>query len=82
MTTKFIGVKDFRANVSKIAKSSKKNNERIIVLNRNKPIFEVRPLSDEDSTLESLALGVKQGKADAKAGRVYTQKEVEQILGL
>lgn len=82
MTTKFIGIKEFRQNISKIAINSKKNNQRLIVLNRNTPIFEVNPLSDADQTLESLAMGIQQGLADAKAGRVYTQAQVESMLGL
>ena len=51
MTTKFIGVKEFRQNIAKIAKNSKKNNQRIVILNRNTPILEVRPLSNKDFTL-------------------------------
>ncbi len=82
MATKFIGVKEFRQNIAKIAKSSQKNNDRFVILNRNTPIFEVRPLSDADFTLESLALGIQQGLDDAKAGRVYTQTQVESMFGL
>ena len=67
MTTKFIGIKEFRQNISKLAKRSIKNNQRLVVLNRNTPIFEVNPLSGADQTLESLALGIQQGLADAKA---------------
>jgi hypothetical protein len=82
MTTKFIGIKEFRQNISKIAKSSKKNNQRLVILNRNTPIFEVNPLSDKDLTLESLALGIKQGLSDVKVGRVYSQTQVESMFGL
>ena len=82
MTTKFIGVKEFRQNIAKIAKSSKKNNQRLVILNRNTPILEVRPLSGKDFTLESLALDIQQGLDDAKAGRVYSQIQVEAMLGL
>lgn len=82
MTTKFIGVKEFRQNIAKIAKNSKMHNQRLVILNRNTPIFEVRPLSGKDVTLESLALGIEQGLRDAKAGRVYTQTQVETMLGL
>lgn len=82
MTTKFIGIKEFRQNISKIAKNSKKNNQRLIILNRNTPIFEVNPLSSKDFTLESLAFGIQQGLEDAKAGRVYTQAQVESMFGL
>lgn len=82
MTTKFIGVKEFRQNIAKIAKNSKKNNQRLVILSRNVPILEVRPLSDQDFTLESLTLGIKQGLDDAKAGRVYSQAQIESMLGL
>ncbi len=82
MTTKFIGVKEFRQNIANIAKSSKKNNQRIVILSRNTPILEVRPLSNKDFTLESLALGIQQGLDDAKAGRIYSQAQIESMLGL
>ncbi len=82
MTTKFIGVKEFRQNIAKIAKNSKKNNQRLVILNRNTPIFEVRPLSNKEFTLESLSLGIQQGLNDARAGRVYSQADVEAMLGL
>ncbi|HEX9503220.1 MAG TPA: hypothetical protein VF974_02760 [Patescibacteria group bacterium] len=82
MTTKFIGVKEFRQNLAKIANNSRQNNQRLIILNRNVPIFEVRPLSHKDFTLESLALGIQQGLDDAKAGRVYSQAQIESMLGL
>ncbi len=82
MTTKFIGVKEFRQNIAKIAKDSKKQNQKLIILNRNTPILEVKPLSDKDFTLENLALGLQQGLADAKYGRVYSQTQIEKMLGL
>ena len=82
MTTKFIGIKEFRQNIAKLAKNSRKNNQRLIVLNRNTPIFEVLPLYNKEFTLENFALGIKQGLSDAKAGRVYTQAQVESMLGL
>lgn len=82
MTTKFIGVKKFRQNLAKITKNSRKNNERLVILNRNIPIFEVRPLSQKDLILENLLLDIQEGLDDAKAGRVYSQAEVESMLGL
>jgi hypothetical protein len=82
MVTRFIGVKEFRQNVAKIADRSRKNNERFIILRRNEPILEIRPLSKKDASLERLMLDVQQGKEDIKQGRVYTQDEVESMLGL
>lgn len=82
MTTKFIGVKEFRQNIAKIAKNSRKNNQRLVILNRNVPIFEVRPLSQKDLTLEDLVQDIQEGLDDVKAGRVYSQEEIESMLGL
>ena len=82
MTTKFIGVKEFRQNIAKIAKNSRKNNQRLVILNRNVPIFEVRPLSQKDLTLENLVQDIQEGLDDVKAGRVYSQEEIESMLGL
>lgn len=82
MTTKFIGVKEFRQNIAAIAKHSKLHNQRLIILNRNVPILEVRPLSNKNFTLENLTLSIKQGLDDAKAGRVYSQAQVKSMLGL
>jgi predicted transcriptional regulator len=79
MTTKFIGIKEFRQNISKL---SKKTNQRLVVLNRNTPVFEVKSLRGQDVTLDKLALDIQQGLEDAKAGRVYTQSQVESMLGL
>lgn len=82
MTTKFIGVKEFRQNIAKFAKSSKKNNHRLVILNRTTPILEVRPISDEDANLDNLMLKVQRGLDDVKAGRFYTHEQVKGMLGL
>lgn len=82
MTTKFIGVKEFRQNIAKFAKSSKKNNQRIVILNRTTPILEVRPISDKDAKLDNLMLSIQRGLDDVKAGRVYTQEQMERKFGL
>ena len=82
MTTKFVGIKEFRQNIAGLTASSKKKNQRLIILNRNTPIFEVRPISDTDFTAENFALGIERGLADMKAGRVYTQAQIESMFGL
>ena len=82
MPTKFVGTKELRQNMAKIAKSALENKEKIIVLRKNKPIFELRPLSDEDSLLESFRIDIEEAQNDKKAGRVKSQVEVEKLLGL
>lgn len=82
MTTRFIGVKDLRQSMAEITKDAQEKNERIIVLRKNRPIFELRPLSDEDSISESFRKDIEEAKADKKAGRVKSQAQVEKIFGL
>ena len=82
MTTRFIGVKEFRQNMAKIAKQARKKNERLVILRKNEPIFELRPLSKKDATLERLTRDIDEARADVKAGRVYTTEQVRDMLGL
>lgn len=82
MTTKFIGTKQLRQNMSKITKEAQKNNDRIIVLRKNQPIFELRPLSDEDVLFESFQKDINEALTDKKLGKISSQKQVEKILGL
>ena len=82
MTTKLIGVKEFRQNIATLYKKATKNNWRFIVLNRNKPIFKVEPLSKKDATLEKLAIDIAEAREDIKKGRLYDFEEVCKELGL
>jgi len=82
MNTKFVGTKELRQNMAKITKDAQKDNQRIIVLRKNKPIFELRPLSDENALAESFRRDVEEARADKKAGRVYTQAQIEEKFGL
>ena len=44
MNTKVINIKEYRNNLTKIWKESKKNKQRLIVVNHSTPVFEVKPL--------------------------------------
>lgn len=80
MTTKFIGVKEFRQSIAPLYKQALKKNIRFIVLNHNKPIFDIRPLSEEDATLEKLVFDIQQARQDVKKGKLYTSKQVRELL--
>ena len=82
MTTKFIGVREFRQNITTLYKKAQKDSVRYIVLNKNKPVFEVRPLSEKDFFLEKLLITTKEARADAKASRVHSLESIEKELGL
>ena len=82
MITKFIGTKELRQNMAKITKEAQAKNERIIVLRKNQPIFELRPLSDENALVESFRRDIDEARQDKKSGRVKSQAQVEKMLGI
>ena len=77
MTTKFIGVKEFRQNISSYVKGA--SNIRYVVMNHKKPLFEVRPF-EADAELESIFESILRAKEDVRKGRLHTQAEVLKAL--
>lgn len=82
MTTKLIGVREFRQNIASLYKKARKNNWRYIVLSRNKPIFRIEALGEEDATIERLAYEIEEAREDVKKGKVQEMEEVFSELGL
>lgn len=82
MTTKFIGVREFRQNISELYKTAQKKNIKYIVLNKNKPVFEVRSISEKESSLEQLIAITTEARADSKAGHTYSLESLEKELGI
>ncbi len=82
MTTKLIGIREFRQNIATLYKQATKNNWRFVVLNRNQPIFKVEPLSKKDAILEKLTIDIEEAREDVKKGRLYTADQIRRDLGL
>ncbi len=82
MTTKLIGIKEFRQNVTSLYKQAQAKNIQYVVLNRNQPIFKVSPLSKKDTIIEKLALDVEEARNDIKKGRIFDFEAVCNELGL
>ena len=82
MTTKLIGVKEFRQNIATLFKQATKNNWRFVILNRNQPIFKVEPLSKKDAIVEKLAMDIAEAREDVKKGKLYDFEDVCKELGL
>lgn len=82
MTTKMIGVKEFRQNMTKISNESLQKKQRLIILRKNEPIFELKPLSKEDASLEKLMADVNDSLSDLKKGDVYSHNEIKNLFGL
>jgi hypothetical protein len=81
MNTKFIGIKDFRQNISDYVKSAQSSDTRFIVMNRNKPLFEIKPFA-KDEYLDSFVASVLKAEAEVQAGKFHTEEEVMKELGV
>ena len=82
MVTKLIGIREFRQNITNLQKKALRNNWRFVVLNRNRPIFKVEPLSKKDAIIEKLVFDIKEAREDVKKGRIYDFEDVTKELGL
>ena len=82
MTTKFIGLKEFRQNISTYARTAKKAKYRIIILKKNIPVFEVKPIDEKEFAMKKLAEEIKEAREQVKRGEVYSQEEIMKEFGL
>lgn len=82
MTTRFIGIKEFRANISKFAVQARKKQQRLILTRNQEPVFEMRPISKKDVTLEQLMKQIKKSEEEIRQGKFYTQAQMERLVGL
>ena len=79
MTTRFIGIKAFRQNMSKLTKEARKKNICFIVMHHSVPVMKVTPVNEREAGLEQLARDIAEARAQQ---RRYTTEEVEKLLGL
>jgi hypothetical protein len=76
MTTKLIGLKEFRLHLTAITKDAMGKNYRIIVLNKNKPILEIYPIKTNTIEMDRLEQEVKEAREDFEKGKFFTEEEV------
>ena len=81
MNIKFIGVKEFRQNISDYAKRASTGETRFIIMNRNRPLFEIKPFP-KDEYLDSFVASMIEAQADAESGRVILHDDLVKKLGL
>ena len=84
MTTRYIGLKEFRNNIGKIALDARKKHQNIIILRKNVPLCELVPLTGDDEGVYKPEFVAKALKARSRIGkgRSYTSDEVRKKLGL
>lgn len=82
MTTKIIGVKELRQNLSQVTKQAVKNKQRYLVFKNNTPVFEITPISKKEAARARFIASVKEGLEDVKAGKVHSLAELKKQLGI
>jgi antitoxin (DNA-binding transcriptional repressor) of toxin-antitoxin stability system len=80
MNVTFVGVKELRQSMAKITSDAIRKKHRVIILKKNKPLFELRPLSQEDMVLLTFDHEIKQAQESVRRGETYTTEEVCKML--
>ncbi len=80
--TRLIGLKEFRQSISRHTEKAAKYDFRYIVLKRNQPIGEYRPLTKKEQAFEKLAVELADAREQIKRGEYITLEELEKKLGL
>lgn len=75
MNTSFVGIKEFRANLTEYAKRARKGDTRYVIVNRNTPLFELTPFA-EDETLDSFVADIVKAERDIATGRFVTHEDI------
>lgn len=76
MTTKFIGLKELRQNMAVISREAVRKRQRLIVLKKNVPIFELHPLSSKDIAQWTFQRDIFAAQESARTEKTYTTEEV------
>lgn len=76
MATKFVGMKDFRQNLSQYTKEANKSNIKFIVLKKNVPVLEINPIDEKKYVYTKLTNELNESRRQIKNGESYTQEEI------
>ncbi|MDD5103543.1 MAG: hypothetical protein PHX93_04040 [Candidatus Peribacteraceae bacterium] len=79
MTTRVIGIKEFRQNLTRFAKAK---NMRFIVMHHSVPVMKVEPIDEDELILEKFADQIERGLRDAARGKVISSTELRKRLKL
>lgn len=82
MTTKIIGIKEYRQNITSLWKEARKKKIRYIVMYHAKPIFEVNPLSEKDELIDLLRKDIAKSRGQAKKGDTIAHETLMKEFGL
>lgn len=75
-------MKEFRQNLATYTKNSRLKNIRYIILKKNVPVLEVKPVDEKIIAKEKLKQELIAAYESYKSGEYYTSEEVAKELGL
>jgi hypothetical protein len=79
MTTRTIGIKEFRQNISKF---SQQKDVVYIVMNHLKPVFKVEPIDEDQLILENFADQIDRGLKESVKRKGVSSKVLRKRLKL
>jgi len=82
MTTRTVSIREFRDNMTKYLREGQKKNIHFVIMRHGEPVANVAPLKRKRMTLEELEAELAKARAQADRGEVFTQEEVEKMLGM
>lgn len=82
MTTKLIGIKQFRRDLTKLSKEARTKNVHFIVMRHSVPQFRVTPMTRKEIEYEQLKADIAEARAQAHRGEGYSSDEVRKMLGI
>lgn len=65
-----------------IANRAHKKKQHVIVMRKNKPMFELRPLEPSQEGFAEFLHSIQEAREDVKKGRTHSAKDIEDMLGL
>lgn len=82
MDIQFIGMKEFRQNMSSYADQALKKKQQIIIMRKNKPMFSLNPIEQSQKGYTKFLRDIAESRAQAERGETYTSEEARKMLGL
>lgn len=82
MTTKLIGIKEFRRNLTKFSKEAQTKKVCFIVMRHSEPVMKVLPMTRKELELEKLRADIAEARAQARRGEGYSSAEIRSMLGI
>ena len=82
LTTRIIGMREFRQNFSKLIEEARKKNIHFVVMRHSKIMINVTPPTKKDLALEDLASEIAEAREEMRRGETYSLEEVAKELDI